>query len=102
MPPVEVISGMAEYPRRERLMALLSKVTGSIVSFNATALAEETRDPITTNRVMIGAPCASGCLPFPEDIVVEVLKQTIRPAYPETDLRAFQLGKEAFRRAWSG
>jgi len=83
-------------------MAMLSKVTGSIVSFDATALAEDMGDPITTNRVMMGALCASGCLPFPEDVVVEVLKQTIRPAPHETDLRAFKLGKEAFRRAWSG
>ncbi|MCW3991419.1 MAG: indolepyruvate oxidoreductase subunit beta [Candidatus Bathyarchaeota archaeon] len=99
LPPVEVISGMAEYPSRERLMALLSKVTGNIVSFDATALAEETGDPITTNIVMIGALCASGYLPFPEDTLVEVLKKAIRPAYQEANLKALELGMKAFRRA---
>jgi indolepyruvate ferredoxin oxidoreductase beta subunit len=97
LPPVEVISGMVEYPSSERLMALLSKVTGSIVSFDATALAEEAGDPITTNIVMIGALCASGLLPFSEKIVVEVMRQTLRPAYYEINLKAFKLGKEAFR-----
>lgn len=96
LPPVEVISGMAEYPSRERLMALLSKVTGNIVSFDATALAEEAGDPITTNVVMIGALCASGCLPFSEATVIEVLKETIRPSYHGTNLRAFELGKSSF------
>ena len=99
LPPVEVISGMAEYPSRERLMALLSKVTGNIVSFDATALAEETGDPITTNIVMIGALCASEYLPFPEDTLVEVLKKAIRPAYQEANLKALELGMKAFRRA---
>jgi len=97
LPPVEVISGMVEYPSSERLMALLSKVTGSIVSFDATTLAEKAGDPITTNIVMIGALCASGSLPFSEEVVVEVMRKALRPAYYETNLKAFELGKEAFR-----
>lgn len=99
LPPVEVISGMVEYPSSDRLMALLSKVTDDIVSFDATALAEEAGDPITTNIVMIGALCASESLPFPEAVVVEVLKQTVRPEYHETNMKALELGKEAFRRS---
>jgi len=99
LPPVEVISGMAEYPSSERLMSLLSEVTNDIVSFDATALAEEAGDPVTTNVVMIGALCASGTPPFPEETVVEVLKQTLRPAYHEINLKAFELGKRAFRYA---
>jgi len=99
LPPIEVISGMAEYPDSNRLRALLSEVTDNIVYFDATALAEEAGDPITTNTVMIGALCASGVLPFPEETIIEVLKQTLRPAYYETNLRAFELGKKAFRDA---
>lgn len=102
LPPAEVISGMAAYPSRGRLMALLSKVTESIVSFDATALAEEAGDPITMNTVMVGALCASGRLPYPEDAVVDALRRTIRPAYLETNLRAFEAGKKAFREALRG
>jgi len=97
LPPVEVISGMVEYPNSEQLMALLSEVTNNIVSFDATALAEMAGDPITTNIVLIGALCASGSLPFPDEVVVKVIRQTIRPVYHETNLKAFKLGKEAFR-----
>ena len=97
LPPVEVISGMVEYPSSEQLMALLSEATDKIVSFDATALAEAAGDPITTNIVMIGALCASGLLPFPDEVVLKVIRQTIRPSYHESNLRAFDLGKKAFR-----
>jgi indolepyruvate ferredoxin oxidoreductase beta subunit len=99
LPPVEVISGMVEYPSSTRLMALLSEVTGNIAMFDATALAEEAGDPIATNVVMIGALCASGRLPFPEEVVAEVMERSLRPAYYEMNMKAFELGKEAFRKA---
>lgn len=102
LPPVEVISGMVEYPSRERLMTLLSKVTRNIVSFDATALAEEAGDPITTNIVMLGALCASGTLPFSEEIVIEAMKQNVRMAYLETNLKAFESGKRKYRIAVGG
>lgn len=96
LPPIEVISGMAAYPGDNELLALLRKVTGNILTFDATLLAEEAGDPITTNMVMIGALTASGRLPFPDGTVVDVIKKSLRPAYLETNIRAFELGKNAF------
>jgi len=97
LPPVEVISGMAVYPDDEELMVLLREVTGDIVAFDATSTAEEAGDPITTNVVMIGALTASGKLPFSEETVTKAMKEMIRPAYLETNVRAFELGKRAFK-----
>ena len=97
LPPVEVISGMAVYPDDEELMVLLREVTGDIVAFDATSTAEEAGDPITTNVVMIGALTASGKLPFSEETVTKTMKEMIRPAYLETNVRAFELGKRAFK-----
>ncbi|HUS77681.1 MAG TPA: indolepyruvate oxidoreductase subunit beta [Patescibacteria group bacterium] len=97
LPPVEVISGLVEYPSEESLLALLGKVTDEIVTFDATALADEAGDPITTNVVMIGALCASGRLPFSEETVLKVIKESMRPAYLETNMRAFELGKKGFK-----
>jgi indolepyruvate ferredoxin oxidoreductase beta subunit len=97
LPPVEVISGMAEYPGEDELMTLLRGVTGDIVAFDATSTAEEAGDPITTNVVMIGALTASGTLPFSEKTVVKALREMIRPAYLEINIRAFELGKKAFK-----
>ncbi len=77
-------------------MGLLREVTEDIVAFDATALAEESGNPITTNVVMIGALTASGRLPFPEETVVGVIKSSIRPAYLDINMRAFELGKKTF------
>jgi indolepyruvate ferredoxin oxidoreductase beta subunit len=97
LPPVEVISGMAVYPDDDELMALLREVTGDIVAFDATSTAEEAGDPITTNVVMIGALTASGKLPFSEETITKAMKEMIRPAYLETNVLAFELGKRAFK-----
>ncbi len=97
--PVEVISGMIVYPDMDKLMALLGEVTERIVSFDATALAEEAGDPIATNVVMIGALAASGVLPFGEETLLQVMKESLRPRYYELNLKAFQLGRRAFEAA---
>ena len=97
--PVEVISGMIAYPEMEDLMALLGEVTDRVVSFDATALAEEAGDPIATNVVMIGALAASGVLPFGEETLLQVMKESLRPRYYELNLKAFQLGRRAFEDA---
>jgi len=99
LPPVEVISGIVEYPSSSDLMSLLTKVTDNIVTFYAMDLAEEAGDPITANVVMLGALCESRLLPFSEAIVVKVLTRTVRPAYHAVNLKAFKLGKMAFREA---
>ena len=95
--PVEVISGMMSYPVMEKLMDLLGEVTDRIVAFDATALAEEAGDPIATNVVMIGALTASGVLPFGEETVLQVMKESLRPRYYELNVEAFQLGKRVFK-----
>jgi indolepyruvate ferredoxin oxidoreductase beta subunit len=95
-PPVEVISGMMEYPPEESLLSLLREVTSEIVKFDATALAEEAGDAIATNMVMLGAIVESGKLPFEEDVVTSALRKRIRATYLETNLKAFRKGKEAY------
>jgi indolepyruvate ferredoxin oxidoreductase beta subunit len=94
--PVEVISGMVPYPDMGRMMGLLGKVTGNVRSFDATGLAEEAGDPITTNIVMLGALTASGALPYGEDTVVATIKAGLRPQFIDLNMRAFQLGKRAY------
>jgi len=98
-PPVEVISGMMGYPDLGKLTSLLWEVTDRVVSFDATALAEEAGDPIATNVVMIGALVASGELPFDEETVKTVLKESLRSRYYDINVSAFELGKEAYRKA---
>ena len=95
-PAAEVISGMAEYPKRETLMAWLREITSNIVAFDATLLAEKAGDPITTNTVLLGALCATGLLPFEENTFIDTLKEKIRPIYHDINLKAFNIGKKAY------
>jgi len=94
--PVEVVSGMVPYPDMEKLIDLLRKVTDEVHLFDATGLAEEAGDPITTNIVMLGAVTKSGQLPYSEETVIETLKTGLKPQFLELNMRAFELGKKAY------
>lgn len=94
--PVEVISGMIQYPDMDKMLGLLKQVTENIVVYDATGIAEEAGDPITTNIVMLGALVKSGLLPFSEEIVLETLRTSLRPQFLELNLRAFELGKKIY------
>ena len=95
--PVEVISGLVLYPDKGEMMGLLRRVTGNVKAFDATAVAEEAGDPITTNIVMLGALTASGVLLYGEDVMVETIKAGLRPQFIELNMRAFELGKRAYK-----
>ncbi len=94
--PVEVVSGMRSYPDMEKMLGLLRSVTDDIHLFDATGIAEEAGDPITTNIVMLGAITRSGLLPYDEEAVVETLKAGLKPRFLEMNMRAFELGKKAY------
>ncbi len=94
--PVEVVSGMMPYPDLDKLFGLLRQVTEDIHLFDATGIAEEAGDPIATNVVMLGSIVESGLLPYSEEIVLESLKESLRPQFLELNMRAFELGKKAY------
>jgi indolepyruvate ferredoxin oxidoreductase beta subunit len=96
--PVEVISGKVSYPPLDKLLGLLDKVTDDVVAFDATSLAEEAGDPIATNVVMLGALTESGLLPFGKDVVEGILREALHPRFLDLNLRAFELGKNAFKK----
>jgi len=96
--PIEVVSGMMPYPDMNKLMGILEQVTDNIHQFDATGIAEEAGDPITTNIVMLGAVVESGLLPYSEEIVLETLRSSLRPQFLEMNMRAFELGKKAYHK----
>jgi indolepyruvate ferredoxin oxidoreductase, beta subunit len=99
MPPVEVISGIRKYPEKGELLRLIKKVSGKVVVFDATALAEKAGDPIATNMVMLGALAASGTLPFSETKITATMKASIPARFLELNTKAFKLGVESFKKA---
>lgn len=99
LPPVEVISGMRKYPEEGELLRLMKRVSGKVVVFDATALAEKAGDPIATNMVMLGALSASAVLPFSEAKITAQMKASIPSRFLELNTRAFKLGAESFKKA---
>jgi len=97
IPPIEVISGLRKYPEEENLMELLRQVSGRLVIFDATLLAEKAGDPIATNMVMLGALTESGVLPFEEKEVLATLKESVPARFLELNTKAFHLGAQAFK-----
>jgi indolepyruvate ferredoxin oxidoreductase beta subunit len=96
IPPVEVISGLMQYPALDKLFKSLEKITENILKFDATALAEKAGDPIATNIVMLGALSESRVLPFNGSEILDVMKRTVRSRYLELNTNAFELGKTAY------
>ena len=94
--PVEVVSGMMPYPDMDKMIGLLRTVTDNVHLFDATGIAEKAGDPIATNIVMLGAITKSGLLPYSEEIVLETLKEGLRPQFLELNMKAFELGKNAY------
>lgn len=94
--PVEVVSGLRDYPDMDELIDLLRRVTGKIHLFDATGIAEEAGDPIATNVVMLGSVVESGLLPYSEETVVETMKESLKPQFIELNMKAFELGKKAY------
>jgi len=47
--------------------------------------------------VMLGALTASGVLPYGEDVMVETIKAGLRPQFIDLNMRAFELGKRAYK-----
>jgi len=97
LPPVEVISGMRKYPEEGEMLKLIKKVSGKVVVFDATRLAEKAGDSIATNMVMLGALAVSGVLPFGENKITATMNASIPARFLELNTKAFRLGAEAYK-----
>ncbi len=98
IPPVEVIIGIRKYPSEKDLLKLLNQVSSKIAVFDATGLAEKAGDPIATNVVMLGALVASNVLPFGENEIIAVMKDSIPDRFLDLNTRALNFGADAFKK----
>jgi indolepyruvate ferredoxin oxidoreductase beta subunit len=96
--PFTVSIGESSYPSLEAIMEKLAKASEHIVQLDASKLAQEAGNLLTTNIVMLGALFSAG-LP----IKIATIKDTIQSHFPAkvapVNLKAFDLGYEACRQA---
>ena len=84
-----------EYPNFEKIIEKIQQFTEKIIIIDALNLAKKAGNAITRNMVMLGALAATGMLPLKTETLKETIRELVRPAYVEMNLKAFELGYES-------
>jgi indolepyruvate ferredoxin oxidoreductase beta subunit len=99
LPPFTVAIGQAAYPDPQAGMAIIAKKVKRLVAFDGQALAEEAKNPLSLNMVMLGALFAAGDLPVPVASIKKMIKQNSKERFLASNLAAFDLGFKAAGKA---
>ena len=92
IPPVDVSSGLAEYPEEEVINTSLRKTAKKVYSFNATGQALEIGSVKTVNVILIGA--LSALIDVDVPVWEEAIRKFVPAKYGEFNLKAFHKGRE--------
>jgi indolepyruvate ferredoxin oxidoreductase beta subunit len=84
--------GADSYTEASKLIEALNRLSGNVVSFDATDLATEAGNERTMNVVLLGALAASGALPFDKESLREAVLSRVPPRTVEVNEAAFNLG----------
>ena len=93
-PPVSVNRGKAVYPPMERIVSSLRRLCSVVVSFDASALAEEAGKAVAANLVLLGAVSTVKDLPVSVSSYEKAIRRNLRKDV-ELNLAAFNLGRQA-------
>lgn len=99
LPPFTVAIGQGKYPPVEEIMGLIRRKAKKVIALDASAIAREVGNPLALNMVMIGALIGSKTVPIGEDEMREVLTQSTKKAFLESNLLAFSKGMDAVSKA---
>ncbi len=94
--PVDVKIGAARYPAMAGIAKALQQLGSTVTVLDATKLALEAGTAKAMNVVMLGAAFASGLFPFSEQIMVEAIRARVPQKFLDVNLKAFNLGKDAY------
>ncbi len=92
VPPFTVSVGQGRYPAVEEILGILRANTGKVIALDATGIAEEAGNPLSLNMVMLGALVGSGSTPLEAAVVREVISNSTKKAFLESNLAAFDAG----------
>ncbi|MBL7124681.1 MAG: indolepyruvate ferredoxin oxidoreductase subunit beta [Dehalococcoidales bacterium] len=97
--PFTVSLGQSKYPSLEAMLEKLGKASSKIIKLDASQLAREAGNLLTTNIVMLGALFGTNQLP----IKIETVKESIEDRFPAkvipVNFKAFDLGYQACQEA---
>ena len=87
-----------QYPSFDEIVAKIRIFTEKLVVIDALELARKAGSPITRNVVLLGTLAACNVLPIRTETLRETIKELVRPAYLEMNLKAFELGYETAKK----
>ena len=86
------------YPPLSSLLVPIDEAVGSIVSVDATSLAERAGSPRSLTAVLLGMLAGSEQLSLPSDGILAAIVSNALPAFVEINRNAFRLGAEAVKK----
>lgn len=99
LPPIGVSMGRETYPEMDAIREKVAARASDAWYLPCRTLGLEAGSAQSGNSVLLGAVCASGLLPFGVDALNAAIKRYLAPKLVEMNLRAVELGVEAFQKA---
>ena len=97
--PFTYYLGTSGYPTSEEIIAQLKKVTGRIITLDATGLAREAGSIQAANVVMLGALFGSGLMPIDRQFAKDAIASRFNEKVAAINFKAFDLGFDTVREA---
>ncbi len=97
LPPFTTATGKVTYPDIDTILKLLKSKAGRMISLNAAELASRAGNALSVNMVLLGALIETAILPVTPESAREAIGQTTKKAFLESNLKAFELGRESVR-----
>ena len=94
--PQTVSLGVSKYPDLNNILQHYRNFATTI-ALDATQLAIQAGNPITTNSVMLGAMVGTGRFPLSTEVMLQAIEETVRKSLHDVNKKAFFLGFEKAR-----
>jgi indolepyruvate ferredoxin oxidoreductase beta subunit len=91
-----VLPSEGNYPELSQVYEFSKKVAAKLYTLDASKLAKEAGDVLSSNIVMIGAACGAGVIPVKEEQLKNAIKEWL-PKSVDMNFKAFDLGKKTVR-----
>jgi indolepyruvate ferredoxin oxidoreductase beta subunit len=102
LPPFTVAVGQGKYPPVDEILDKVKKKVGKVVSLDGNDLAEKAGNVLSLNMVMLGALIGTGATPVTEKAMKDTIAGSTKKAFLESNLKAFDLGKETAQKLMKG
>ena len=95
LPPFTVAVGQGTYPPVDEILDKIQAKGGKVIALHGNDLAEKAGNVLSLNMVMLGALVGTGAIPVTEEVMKKTIEESTKKAFLESNLKAFDLGKEA-------